>query len=133
MIDLNPEDHVVAVWFARQRRGWDWLGCAVRRAGSSTFDFLYRHRHDKAGQSDPFTAGKDDTHWMSVKIDAVDEPTLLTAVDSLLTEKKIGHVERVLVRGNAQAMMAALEGKAWAHPVATSAEAPYGADFPSGV
>jgi len=119
VIDLKPEDYVVAVWFAQQRHGWDWMACAVRRKGSDGFEVLYRHRHDQTMESEPFTAGKDDKRWITVKIDAADELALLPAVDKLLTDMKVRQVERVLVRGNADAMMNALKDnlkdKEWAH------------------
>ena len=115
MIDLKADDYVVAVWFARQKQGWDWMACAVRRRGASDFELLYRHRHGDTGDSAPFTPGKDDKRWITVTIQAADELGLLTSVDRLLAEKQLGHVERVLVRGNTHSMMNALADKPWAH------------------
>jgi hypothetical protein len=115
VIDLKADDYVVAVWFAQQKRGWDWMACAVRRGGSSDFELLYRHRHGEKDEQEPFKAGQDDKRWITVKLDVTEEPAVLAAVDQRLSDMKLGHVDRVMVRGNADAMMSALSDKVWAH------------------
>ncbi len=117
MIDLKSDDYVVAVWFARQAHGWDWLACAVRRAGTTEYEMLYRHRHDQADEREPFAAGKDDKRWITVPVEAADEQALLPAVDKLLAGMQLGRTERVLVHGNLDAMVTALKDKPWAHAV----------------
>ena len=121
MIDLKADDHVVAVWFAQQGRGWDWMACAVRRPGASTFELLSRHRHAETGESEPFGAGQDAKRWISEEIAAADEASLLAAIDALLADRKLRRVERVLVGGNVAAMTAALADKTWAHAAAAPA------------
>jgi hypothetical protein len=123
VIDLKADDRVIAVWFARQAHGWDWMACAVRRAGSSEYELLYRHRHDQAGESEPFAAGKDDKRWIALPVSAADEQALLPAVDKLLAGMRLGRTERVIVQGNPEAMMTALKDKPWAHASEAPAQA----------